>query len=84
MQTVINAKTLRNDLAAIMERVRHGERFTVLYRSRPVCQIIPLDQLEAQSQDLEHDPLYQAEAVGASTDGQSAADHDAILYPDKD
>lgn len=39
MPTVINANTLRGELKEILERVRKGERFTVLYHSDPVCQI---------------------------------------------
>lgn len=35
MDKTINAKELRASLPRIVERVRRGERFTVLYRSRP-------------------------------------------------
>jgi prevent-host-death family protein len=80
MPKVINAKTLRNDLAKIVEQVRKGDRFTVLYRSRPAFQILPVDGNAVDSGELEDDPLYEAEAVGRSTDGMAAADHDRILY----
>jgi prevent-host-death family protein len=80
MPKVINAKTLRNDLAKIVERVRKGDRYTVLYRSRPAFQILPVDGNAMDSGKLEDDPLYEAEAVGRSTDGMTAADHDQILY----
>ena len=80
METVIHAKTLRTRLAEIMKRVQKGERFTVLYRSRPVCRITPADRvLEAESA-LEEDPIYQSESLSCSKDGKTAADHDEILY----
>ena len=81
MENVINAKTLRADLAKILEQVRKGQRFTVLYRSRPACQLIPVDVTMPVYDELEQDPLYRAEAVGRSTDGKTSADHDAVLYP---
>jgi prevent-host-death family protein len=80
MQNVINAKTLRTDLAAILERVRKGERFTVIYRSRLVCRLVPVDVSEEIQGTLEEDPLYRARALGRSSDGLTAADHDASLY----
>jgi prevent-host-death family protein len=80
MQNVINAKTLRTDLAAILERVRKGERFTVIYRSRPVCRLVPVDVSEEIQGTPEEDPLYRAGALGRSSDGLTAADHDASLY----
>ena len=80
MQTTINAKTLRTELQAVIRRVQKGERFTVLDRSRPVCEIVPVNAADLGSADLEQEPLYQAEAVGRSQDGRSSADHDEILY----
>ena len=80
MQNIINAKTLRTDLASILERVRKGERFTVVYRSHPVCRLVPIDVSEESQGALEDDPLYRAGALGRSSDGLSAAEHDAILY----
>ena len=43
MQTIINAKTLRAELAAILERVRQGESITVVYRSRAMCRLVPVE-----------------------------------------
>lgn len=80
MKNVINAQTLRADLSKIMARVRRGERFTVVYRRRPICEMIPISQNSPNGNDIESDPLLGAEAVGASTDGRTAADHDEILY----
>ena len=80
MTTVINAKTLRTRLASIIQRVRKGDRFTVLYRSRPAFQIVPVDSDSMALGELEDDPLYKAEAVGCSADGLSATDHDRVLY----
>ena len=80
MNHVINAKTLRRDLGRILKRVQRGERFTVLYRSQPVCELVPPGAAAALDDDLESDPIYQAPALFRSTDGLSSVDHDAILY----
>jgi antitoxin (DNA-binding transcriptional repressor) of toxin-antitoxin stability system len=80
MNITINAKQLRVSLPRLVERVRKGARFTVIYRSRPAFQIVPVDEPAASASLLEDDPLYRAGAVGRSTDGRSAADHDAVLY----
>jgi antitoxin (DNA-binding transcriptional repressor) of toxin-antitoxin stability system len=79
MNTVINAKKLRASLPEVVEKVRRGVRFTVLYRSRPAFQLVPVESEPAAVGDLEHDSIYHAPAVGRSTDGRIAADHDAIL-----
>ena len=81
MNVSINAKRLRGSLPDVVERVRKGTRFTVIYRSRPAFQIVPVGADEQTAATLEEDPLYRAAAVGQSVDGQAAADHDAILYP---
>lgn len=83
MSQVINAKTLRRELGRILERVRRGERFTVLYRSQPVCELVPPGEGIPPDDDLENDPIYRMPALGRSTDdGLSSKDHDAILYGD--
>lgn len=81
MAISINAKTLRGSLPDVVRRVQKGARFTVIYRSRPAFKIVPLDDTEQAVPPLSEDPLYQAEAIGASSDGRSAADHDELLYP---
>ena len=80
MNRTINAKELRASLPKVVEQVRRGARFTVLYRSRPAFQVIPVDAMPGAKRDLEHDPLYRAEAICRSTDGRQAADHDSLLY----
>jgi prevent-host-death family protein len=81
MNTLINAKELRASLPSVVERVRRGARFTVVYRSRPAFQVIPVDVAEATPADLQSDPLYRAAAVGRSRDGQVSTGHDEVLYP---
>jgi antitoxin (DNA-binding transcriptional repressor) of toxin-antitoxin stability system len=76
----INTKELRSSMPAIVESVKRGEHFTVLYRSRPAFRIVPLDDEDRTSYPLAEDPLYKAEAVGESSDGLSSADHDSLLY----
>ena len=78
--TTISAKELRAALPEVVERVRRGARFTVVYRSRPAFQIIPVDATEAPTLPLENDSLYRARPVGRSKDRQAGADHDLTLY----
>lgn len=80
MNFTINAKQLRASLPKLVERVRKGARFTVLYRSRRAFQIVPVDESETPRTPLDADPLYRAKAVGRSTDGRTAAEHDTVLY----
>lgn len=80
MDTTVNAKSLRTRMAEVLRRASKGERFTVLYRGRPTCRIVPVAPDALSLGDLEKDPLYEAKAVGRSKDGKSAADHDEILY----
>lgn len=77
----INAKELRATLPDVVERVKKGTRFTVIYRSRPAFQIVPVEDAGKASVALADDPLYRAEAVGASPDRRTSIDHDAMLYP---
>lgn len=80
MNTVINAKELRSGLPRVVKEVRRGMRFTVLYRSRPAFQVVPVDASENPKGKVAEDPLYRAKPLGRSVDGRSAADHDALLY----
>jgi antitoxin (DNA-binding transcriptional repressor) of toxin-antitoxin stability system len=80
MDVTINAKELRASLPRIVERIQKGERFTVLYRSRPALRLVPVSDDTLASTPLGDDPLYRAQAVGASSDGLTSKDHDRILY----
>jgi len=80
MNATINAKQLRASLPKVVERVRKGARFTVLYRSRPAFRIVPVEETPTPEGELEDEPLYRAMAVGRSSDGGAAAEHDAVLY----
>jgi prevent-host-death family protein len=80
MTTQINAKQLRASLPEIVRRVRKGARFTVIYRSRPAFQIVPVDDAAEAPGPLADEPLYRAPAVGNSSDGSTAANHDEALY----
>lgn len=76
----ISAKELRATLPGLVEQVRRGAQFTVIYRSRPAFRIVPVEDGGAQRIPLDADPLFRAGPVGRSADGRSAADHDAVLY----
>ena len=80
MAVTINAKRLRATLPDVVQRVRKGTRFTVIYRSRPAFQIVPIDDAGPPTGDLSAEPLYQAEALGRSTDGLAGTHHDETLY----
>lgn len=80
MQKTINVKELRTNLPKIVQGVQRGERFTVFYRSRPAFRIVPIDEDEPVTTPLSDDPLYRAKPLGSSSDGLTAADHDALLY----
>lgn len=82
MAISINAKTLRASLPDVVKRVQKGARFTVIYRSRPAFQIVPLGEAERKPAPLGEDPLYEAGPVGASIDGRSSSAHDDLLYPE--
>lgn len=80
MNTLISAKQLRASLPQVVAKVKRGARFTVLYRSRPAFQVVPVDASPETMPPLANDSLYRAQPVGRSTDGGSAADHDRRLY----
>ena len=80
MNVSINAKRLRGSLPEVVKRVRKGTRFTVIYRSRPAFQIVPVNDTEQAIGDLGDESLYRAKPVGRSRDGRTSVDHDAILY----
>ncbi len=80
MAITINAKELRAALPEVVERVRRGARFTVIYRSRPAFQIVPVDESAVPRLPLESDSLYRAKPVGRSKDDLTASEHDLTLY----
>lgn len=80
MNTVIHAKDLRAKMPKVVEQVRRGVRFTVLYRSRPAFQLVPVNASQQATNDLANEPLFQAKPLGRSVDGRSAADHDDVIY----
>jgi antitoxin (DNA-binding transcriptional repressor) of toxin-antitoxin stability system len=81
MNETISAKELRASLPKVVQKVRRGARFTVLYRSRPAFQVVPVDAAPGPEGDLEHDTLYRAKPLYRSADGLQAANHDSVLYP---
>ena len=80
MPEMISAKQLRERLQEVVEKVRHGERFTVLYRSSPAFDIVPVGNPPIESVPLKSDSLYRAMPVGSSESGEAGARHDEVLY----
>jgi antitoxin (DNA-binding transcriptional repressor) of toxin-antitoxin stability system len=81
MAKTITAKQLRTSLPEVVRRIAQGETFTVVYRSRPAFQMVPVDaSVGAGPPALDEEPLYGAPAVGESTDGRTSHEHDDVLY----
>lgn len=80
MHEFLSAKQLRQGLKDVVEKVKHGERFTVLYRSRPAFDIVPVGTPPIETVPLESDPLYRSPPVGDSGSGDAAMNHDDLLY----
>lgn len=80
MKNVINARELRAHLSEVVNRVRKGGRLTVLYRSRPAFDIVPVGETPQVRENIENDALYRAKPVGSSKDGRLAEKHDEVLY----
>jgi antitoxin (DNA-binding transcriptional repressor) of toxin-antitoxin stability system len=80
MTTTINARELRRDLARVVKQAGMGQHFRVLYRSRVAFEIVPPEADLATVGKLEDDSLFGAAAVGASSDGLAAHNHDLELY----
>jgi prevent-host-death family protein len=41
MSTIISQRELRNDSGRVMDRVEHGERFTITRHGVPVAELVP-------------------------------------------
>ncbi len=80
MDRIISAKELRASLPRIVERVRRGERFTVMYRSRPALRIVPVGDEARSLPPLEQDPLYRAPALFSTEDALTPDDYDDVVY----
>ncbi len=80
MPETISATELRDRLREVVEKVRLGARFTVLYRGRPAFDIVPIGSPPIENVPLALDSLYQAPPVGASETGDAATRHDEVLY----
>jgi prevent-host-death family protein len=80
MSTTINTKQLRAQLPKLVERVRKGARFTVLYRSRPAFRIVPVEDTDGTLCPLAEDPIYRMKPLCRSKGGFSSVDHDKVIY----
>ena len=80
MDKTISAKDLRTTLPEVVRRVSKGQRFLVLYRSRPAFRIVPVSARDVERLPLEEDPLYRAGSLVRSDDGLTAEDADSVVY----
>ncbi len=51
-----------------------------VYKNKPAFQIVPLEDDTSVTLPLSQDPLYKAKALGESSNGATAEDHDSFLY----
>ena len=79
MNPLINAKDLQASLPAIVEKVRRGACFIVLYQGRPAFQILPVTPVFKPTGDLARDLLYEAKTVSCSAKERSATKPDPLL-----
>jgi prevent-host-death family protein len=47
---VITAKELKQKTGEMMRRVKRGERLTVTYRGTPIAALLPIDQVDVDSE----------------------------------
>ena len=80
MHEALNAKQLRERSKEVVEKVKHGEKLTVLYRSRPAFDIVPVGTSSVEVVPLESDSLCRAGPVESSGSGDAAVKHDDLLY----
>lgn len=79
--TIINTKELRASLKEVLDGVRDGRRYTVLYRSKPAFRIVPVDEdMPARRRALRDDPIYGSGPLGRSGEDDVAAGHDDLIY----
>jgi prevent-host-death family protein len=76
----ISAKELRATLPKIVDRIRKGDQYTVIYRSRPAFRLVPVAAENEAVGPIDEDPLLHAPALGRTSDGRTSADHDELLY----
>lgn len=77
----LSAKELRASLPEVVARVQKGERLTLMYRSQPVLQLVPLGVADAPLCPPEDDPLHGVVGIAhGPADGLDSRDHDHIIY----
>jgi hypothetical protein len=63
----------------LVGKSRRGTPSKPRRRNKRAIQVEPKGKLPVSAPDLAKDTLYRAKAVGCSTDGRAAADHDSLL-----
>ena len=80
MNVPINAKRLRATLPDVVERVRKGTRFTVIYRSRPAFQIVTCRRRGQRTRVRSRTTRSIVPSRwDRRSDGRTSVDHDASL-----
>lgn len=82
MNEFISAKNLRLKLKEILERASKGESFTVVYNSKPVAKIIPVEnEFNYQADRVEDTSSHYWDILDRIKGTSNATD---ITTPDKD
>lgn len=74
----ISFEVISDDLVTIEQEARKID--SILYRSHPAFQIIPIDASLKKQTPLEEDPLYHTKPLIASGHPGAAEKHDSYLY----
>ena len=81
MSRIINQRELRNDNAAIMRAVEHGESFVVTRNGTPIADLVPRQTVKRQAVPV--DELLSALSRGSRIDVEEFyADLDRYVDPD--
>lgn len=69
MTNSITAKNLRTNLKTVLERASEGYRTTIIYRSVPLAEIVPIGTADNQRGNYDRTAYLRAldEATGSST-----------------
>ncbi len=83
MNLYISAKNLRLKLKEILERVSKGESFTIVYNSKPVAKLVPIDSepYEFQPDRVEDSSSHYWDILDKIKGTSNATD---ITTPDND
>ena len=78
MTEAIDVGDLEKRVPQVVQALRHGARFTVLYHGSPAFDIVPVSAQTGAELSAESDLPYRCPASGASEHGETASQHGEI------